>query len=139
MNSAKPLMLIEDDQVDAMIVERAVRDLSIRNELVHVSNGELALEYLNDPHKQNPCVILLDLNMPRMNGKEFLEIIKQDVLLKMIPVIVLTSSQDQKDKAESFRLGVSGYMLKPVGYQQFVDVVRTVELYWTMSELPPLD
>jgi CheY-like chemotaxis protein len=138
MKSIKPILMVEDDRVDAMTVERAMRDLNISNDLVHVGDGEQALEYLNHPNQQTPCIILLDLNMPRMNGIEFLQVIKQDDLLKMIPVIVLTSSQDEKDKLESFRLGVSGYMIKPVGYQQFVDVVRTIELYWTLSELPPL-
>ena len=74
-----------------------------------------------------------------MNGLEFLQVLKQDTILKKIPVIVLTTSKNEQDKLESFRLGVAGYMIKPVDYQQFVEVVRTINLYWTLSEMPDED
>jgi len=131
--------LVEDDQVDAMTVERAIHDLNIGNTLIHVSNGEQALDYLMAPQSPMPCLILLDLNMPRMNGIEFLDAIHHDDRLKLIPVIVLTSSEDEQDKLKSFRMGIAGYMLKPVDYKQFVDVIRTIDIFWTVSEFPPLD
>lgn len=138
MNSNKPILLVEDDRVDAMTVERAVGDLNILNQLVIVGNGEEALTWLKNPDEQLPCIIVLDLNMPRMNGIEFLSAIRKDPVFRMIPVIVLTSSRTEQDKIESFSLGVSGYMVKPVDYHQFVEVIRTIELYWTLSEFPPI-
>ena len=101
-----------------------------------MGNGEKALEYLKDENTEKPCLVLLDLNMPRMNGIEFLEIIKRDDNLKKIPVIVLTTSNEEKDKIESFRLSVAGYMVKPIDYQQFVEMIKTINIYWTTSELP---
>jgi CheY-like chemotaxis protein len=94
------------------------------------------LEYLRDEKNEKPCIILLDLNMPRMNGIEFLKIAKQDELLKMIPVVILTTSKEDRDKVESFKLSIAGYMIKPVDYQQFVEVIKTINIYWTLSELP---
>ena len=101
-----------------------------------VGNGEEALDYLRDPTTEKPGIILLDLNMPKMNGIDFLKIAKQDPALKRIPVIVLTTSKDERDRVDSFNLGVAGYMLKPVDYIQFVEVVKAIDLYWTLSELP---
>jgi len=136
MKNDKTILLVEDDIVDMMSVKRALRDLKVTNPLSHVENGEEALEYLKNPANEKPAIILLDLNMPKMNGHEFLTIVKKDEDLKRIPVIVLTTSRGELDKIQSFDLGVSGYMIKPVDYQQFVDVMRTIRLYWTLSELP---
>ena len=136
MNNKIPILLAEDDKVDAMTVKRALRDLKVTNPLIIVENGEEALEYLRDPNKAKPGIILLDLNMPKMNGIEFLEIAKKDDKIKRIPVVVLTTSKEDQDKIESFNLGVAGYMIKPVDYLQFVEVVKTIHLYWTLSELP---
>nr|WP_320161013.1 response regulator [uncultured Methanoregula sp.] len=136
MKNDKTILLVEDDIVDMMSVKRALRDLKVTNPLSHVENGEEALEYLKNPANEKPAIILLDLNMPKMNGHEFLTIIKKEDDLKRIPVIVLTTSRGELDKIQSFDLGVSGYMIKPVDYQQFVDVMRTIRLYWTLSELP---
>jgi CheY-like chemotaxis protein len=83
-----------------------------------------------------PCIILLDLNMPVMNGIEFLEVVKADPQLRRYPVIVLTTSEEQQDKLNSFDLGVAGYMAKPVDYRQFVEVMRSINLYWSISEMP---
>ncbi len=139
MNSKKPILLVEDDKVDAMTVKRSLRDIHVTNRLLLAGNGEDALQYLREPNIDRPCIILLDLNMPKMNGLEFLQVLKQDTILKKIPVIVLTTSKNEQDKLESFRLGVAGYMIKPVDYQQFVEVVRTINLYWTLSEMPDED
>jgi len=129
-------LLVEDDRVDAMTVKRALKDLKVTNQLVHTLDGEEAMEYLRDEANQKPCVILLDLNMPKMNGIEFLKIAKADDKLRMIPVVVLTTSRDEQDKVESFNLSVAGYIVKPADYKKFVEAIRTIELYWTLSELP---
>lgn len=136
MRNCKPVLLVEDDTIDAMTVRRAFRDLKVTNPLAHSLNGEEALAYLTEEGNPTPCVILLDLNMPKMNGTEFLKIIKADPALKKIPVIVLTTSNEERDILESFRRSVAGYIVKPVDYQKFLDAVRTINLYWTLSELP---
>jgi CheY-like chemotaxis protein len=136
MRSSKPILLIEDDNVDAMTIKRALKDIKVSNLLVHKVNGEDTLNYLRAADKEKPCVILLDLNMPKMNGIEFLKVAKADTELRQIPVIVLTTSKDEQDKVESFQLGVAGYIVKPTDYQKFVEAMRTLDLYWTLSELP---
>lgn len=132
----KPILLVEDDQVDAMTVKRALKELHVTNPLTHAENGEEALAHLRDPANEVPCIILLDLNMPRMGGIELLQVIKHDETLRVIPVVVLTTSDEQQDKVESFSLGVAGYMAKPVDYHQFVEVMRSINTYWTLSEMP---
>jgi CheY-like chemotaxis protein len=128
--------LVEDDQVDVMTVKRALKELHVTNPLAHRENGEAALAHLRDPACEKPCIILLDLNMPRMNGIEFLQVVKHDEALRRIPVVVLTTSEEQQDKVNSFDLGVAGYMAKPVDYRQFVEVMRSINSYWTISEMP---
>lgn len=136
-NPAKPILLVEDDQIDTMTVRRALKELHVTNRIAHVENGEAALDYLKDPARDRPCLILLDLNMPVMGGIEFLRVVKGDGLdLRRIPVVVLTTSEEQQDKLESFNLGVAGYIRKPVDYQRFVETMRTINAYWTVSELP---
>lgn len=136
MNKKKPILLVEDDRVDAMTVKRALKDLHVTNRLHTVKNGEEAIEYLQNDSKENPCIILLDINLPRMNGIEFLKASRKQSLLERIPVVVLTTSKNDQDIIESFKLGVAGYMLKPVTYTEFIETVRTINLYWTLSELP---
>ncbi len=136
MRSPKSILLVEDDRVDAMTVKRALKEIKVTNRLDIVNNGEEALTFLKNSENKKPGIILLDLNMPRMNGIEFLKIAKKDERLKKIPVIVLTTSKEDQDKVDSFNLGVSGYMIKPVDYRKFVEVVKTIDLYWTLSELP---
>ena len=132
----KPILLVEDDQVDVMTVKRALGEIRVTNPVINRENGEEALKFLRDPGNERPCIILLDLNMPIMNGIEFLRVVKQDALLKRIPVVVLTTSEEQPDKIKSFDLGVAGYMAKPVDYRQFVELMRTLDAYWTISEVP---
>ena len=137
MRSNRKILLVEDDQVDIMTVERAFNQLKITNELVVKTNGVDALAFLKSATgKDFPCLILLDINMPKMNGLEFLKIIKNDEKLCMIPVVMLTTSKADVDKVTSFQHGVAGYMLKPVDYKQFIKVVQTIDLYWTLSEQP---
>lgn len=134
-----PILLVEDDQVDAMTVKRALADINVTNKLDITENGEAALEFLRNPANQQPGLILLDLNMPRMGGLEFLRIIKQDDAFRRIPIVVLTTSSEERDRVEAYGLGIAGYIIKPVDYMRFVDTVRTIDLYWTLCELPPGD
>ena len=134
MRSTKPILLVEDDKVDAMAFKRAVKELKITNPLAMVGDGEQALKFLRNPENDKPCLILLDINMPRMNGIEFLRAAKQDPELKLIPVVVSTTSKEDQDKFDSFQLGVAGYMVKPADHVKFVEVVRAVDCYWTLSE-----
>ncbi len=136
MRNTKPILLVEDDQVDAMTVKRAFKELKVANPLDHTLNGEEALEYLKKNGNEMPCVILLDLNMPKMNGIEFLKIVKADDKLKQIPVIVLTTSKDEQDIIDSYQFCVAGYVLKITDYKQFVEAISTIDQYWTLSELP---
>ncbi len=136
MNSKKPILLVEDDKIDALTIQRALKELSISNQIIAVTNGEEALDYLNVNQTDLPCIILLDLNMPKMNGIEFLQARYKLDQIRSIPVVVLTTSLDDQDRLETFKLGIAGYMLKPVDYKQFVEVVRTIDLYWTLSALP---
>ena len=132
----KPILLVEDDVVDAMTVERALKEIHVTNMLFTVGNGEEALAYLRNEENARPCVILLDLNMPRMNGVEFLRVVKLDPVMKKIPIVVLTTSRDDQDIIESYKLSAAGYIIKPVDYKKFVEALRTVDVYWTISELP---
>ena len=136
MKSKRPILLVDDDQIDIMTIERAIREIKITNTVNVTRNGEEALAFLSRKETEKPCVILLDLNMPKMNGIEFLREIKKDPALRLIPIVILTTSKEEMDKSESFHLGAAGYMIKPVDYQQFLEVIRTIDLYWTLSELP---
>lgn len=139
MNEKISILLVEDDHVDIMTIKRAFKDLKITNPVNVCENGLEALDFLRDQQKHLPGIILLDLNMPKMNGIEFLQEIKDDEQFKSIPVVVLTTSKEEQDKVESFKLGVAGYMIKPVDYMQFVEIIRTIHLYWTLSEIPVED
>lgn len=136
MANQKPVLLVEDDRVDAMTVKRAIRQIKMHHPLIHAENGEEALEYLKNPSNERPWIILLDLNMPKMNGIEFLQVAKRDDVFKSIPVVVLTTSKEQQDRIESFKFGVAGYMIKPVDYSQFVEMMLAIKMYWTLSEQP---
>jgi CheY-like chemotaxis protein len=135
MRNSKPILLVEDDDVDAITTKRALKEIKVSNELIHKLDGEDGLSYLKDCNTK-PCVILLDLNMPKMNGFEFLREIKNDDNLKKIPVIVLTTSDTDQNILDSYQLGVAGYITKPVDYHQFVESMKTVDMYWTLSRLP---
>ncbi len=142
MKNEIPILLVEDDDVDAENVTRAFKKNKITNPLYITGNGEEALAFLrhegtysDQTESPRPGLILLDLNMPVMNGIEFLKIIKADDDLKMIPVVVLTTSQEESDRVESFKLSVAGYIIKPVEFDNFVKAIETINVYWTLSEL----
>jgi CheY-like chemotaxis protein len=136
MFNNKPILLVEDDLIDTMITERALKENEVFNHLVKAENGEEALEYLQNSHNPMPCFILLDLNMPKMNGLEFLSEIKKDDKLKSIPVIVLTTSHNENDIKESFSHSVAGYIIKPIDYNEFVKNIQTIRNYWEINQLP---
>jgi len=125
----KPILLLEDDRVDAMTVERALKELGITNPLVHTSDGEEALRYLQDPTQEKPSLILMDLNTPKMNGLEFLEIIKADEQLSQIPVVVMSTSDEERDRQQANRLGVCDYIVKCVDYKEFVNALSRISRY----------
>ncbi|ODS31276.1 MAG: two-component response regulator [Candidatus Scalindua rubra] len=144
MRKNATILLVEDDKVDTMTVQRAFKKNRIMNPLYVTSNGKDALAYLRheraygDPEKSpRPGIIFLDLHMPEMNGIEFLKIVKADNDLRRIPVVVLTTSGEEEDLVESFNLGVAGYIIKPVEFNKFVESVRLIDLYWSLSELSP--
>jgi CheY-like chemotaxis protein len=116
-----------------MTVKRALKELKVKNELVHTTDGKRALEYLTTPGNAKPCVILLDLNMPEMNGIEFLQVIKADDALKEIPVVMLAASSEEKNIVETFHLGVAGYIFKPVDAKK-LDEFKPIKLYWTIEQ-----
>ena len=136
MRTNKPILLVEDDEVDVLTVRRAFRELKVANPLAVASNGEEALELLRESGAKRPALILLDLNMPRMSGLEFLRRARTNGCAKGIPIVVLTTSRQDQDVVRGFEYNVAGYMVKPVDYRKFVEVMEAIDLYWTLSELP---
>jgi CheY-like chemotaxis protein len=136
MRSSRPILLVDDDNSEMMTVRRALKELNVPNDLVHHLDGENALKYLRNNAQKGPCVILLDLNMPGMNGVDFLATIKADVELRQIPVIILSASSDEDDKTKCFELCAAGYVIKPANYDEFIDAMKMLDAYWTLSELP---
>lgn len=136
MNSLHPILLVEDDAVDVMTVKRCFKQLKIPNKLEVAANGEEALLLLTTAQMPLPCIILLDINMPKMNGLELLERVKSLPTFKKTPVLMLTSSKEESDISKCFELGVAGYMVKPVEYQEFVGMLELMCAYWSTSELP---
>lgn len=135
------ILLVEDDDVDVMNVRRSFKKNNITNPLHIAGNGLEALEILRGRSSEHDFpperrIILLDLNMPKMNGIEFLRELRNDPDLHMIPVIVLTTSDEERDKVEAYRLNVAGYIVKPVTLANFVETVAALNKYWTLSELP---
>jgi CheY-like chemotaxis protein len=136
MRSSRPILLVDDDNAEMMTVKRALKELNVHNELVHHLDGENALNYLRDNNNKEPCVILLDLNMPKMKGTDFLAAIKADAKLKQIPIIILTVSNNEDDKMKCFELCAAGYIVKPATYEKFIKAMDMLDAYWTLSELP---
>lgn len=131
------ILLLEDDEVDVMNVKRAFERNHILNPLHIASDGLEGLQMLRGGAVSGGRrLVLLDLNMPRMNGIEFLRELRADPLLRHIPVVVLTTSNDERDRVEAYNLNVAGYLLKPVTFIDFVELMATLNRYWTMVELP---
>jgi CheY-like chemotaxis protein len=131
------IILVEDDEVDVMTVKRAFAKNNISNPLFVASNGIEALELLrkeNVPARRR--LILLDVNMPKMNGIEFLRELRADPNLQQSSVVMMTTSNEERDRIEAFKLNVAGYLLKPVTFQQFAEVMSTINKYWALMEMP---
>lgn len=129
-------MLVEDDSVDAMTVERALKDRKIPNPLIRPRDGREALQYLKDDKNKKPCIIFLDLNMRDVDGFEFLQNVKAESKLKTIPVVIITISTSVDDVSRCFELGVAGYVVKPPDYKEFVQTIGTIDRYWSLSKSP---
>jgi CheY-like chemotaxis protein len=131
------ILLVEDDEVDVMNVRRAFERNNVSNPLFVAGNGLEALEMLrNGTVPLERRLILLDLNMPKMNGIEFLQALRADPELASTPVVVLTTSNDDQDKIDAYNLNVAGYLLKPVTFSSFCERMTTLNKYWTLVEMP---
>jgi len=134
------ILLVDDDEVDVMNVQRAFKRNNILNPLYVASNGLEALDMLRGKGAETVPgprrLILLDLNMPKMNGLEFLLALREDPNLRPLTVVVLTTSDDERDRIEAYNLNVAGYILKPVTFTAFVEAMATLNKYWTINEFP---
>ena len=136
MKNLKPILLLEDDYVDTMAVKRAFDQLMILNPVISFKDGNKAFEQMKNENEQLPCLILLDLNLLDMNGLEFLKAVKSEQRLKNIPVVAMTDSNNEQDKINSFESGIAGYIVKPNNYEKFLEAIKTIDQYWTLSKLP---
>jgi CheY-like chemotaxis protein len=138
MAQLKSILLAEDNSKDVELTLTALAEHNLANEVIVARDGEEALDYLlrrgrfRERPEDNPAVILLDLKMPRVDGLEVLRRIKSDDRLKTIPVVMLTSSREERDLIESYRLGINAYVVKPVGFDQFVEAVRQIGAFWAI-------
>ncbi len=146
MKELRAVLLVEDSHADAEMTIDALRDARLANPVVHVEDGVEAMEYLRrqgahaDRAPGNPVVVLLDIKMPRMDGIEVLRAIRADEALKRVPVVILSSSREERDLAASWDLGVNAYVVKPVDVDQFFDAVRALGQFWAvMNEARPGD
>ncbi|MCO6149185.1 response regulator [Flavobacterium sp. NRK1] len=128
------ILLIEDDTIEVMKFNKVLKNLEHNHKIVEANNGEEALLLLKE-QTIVPDIIVLDLNMPKITGLEFLEILKKDDILKYIPTIILTTSNNHKDLLECYRLGIAGYILKPLKYDDYVERVKKLIEYWSLNEL----
>jgi CheY-like chemotaxis protein len=137
-----PIMLVEDDEIDILSIKRAFKRNNIINPVYVANNGEEAIEMLLEINtsdgeaKKLPGLMLLDINMPRMNGLELLDYLKKDPVFKTIPVIMLTSSADQADILSCYENSIAGYLLKPVQMDKFDELIRAIDLFWSLCARP---
>lgn len=132
----RPLLLVEDDEVDVLSVKRALNELRAEAQVVVAANGEEALTHLRGKATPRPFLILLDINLPRMTGPEFLTELRRDPVLAPLPVVVLTSSPHEADKERIYRLGVTGYFVKPTTSREFMQLFRSLAQYWGNNARP---
>jgi CheY-like chemotaxis protein len=143
MSVLKSILLVEDSLRDAELTLAALEDHSLANEIVHVRDGVEALDYLyrrgkfGDRATANPAVMFLDLKMPKVDGLEVLKTVKSDAELQSIPVVMLTSSREEADLFRSYKLGANAYVVKPVDFQAFVEVIREIGAFWAILNEPP--
>jgi CheY-like chemotaxis protein len=137
------ILLVEDDPRDVELTMTALGEYNLSNEVVVARDGEEALDYLYSRGKyqqrggENPAGLLLDLKLPKVDGLEVLKTLKSDDRFKMIPVVVLTSSREEKDVVTSYQLGVNAYVVKPVDFHQFVNAIKELGIFWALINEPP--
>lgn len=137
------ILMVEDDPKDVELTLSALTDYNLANEIVVARDGEEALDYLycrgqfSGRPQDNPAVMLLDLKLPKVDGLEVLNRVKSDARLKMIPVVVLTSSREERDMMRSYQLGVNAYVVKPVDFHEFVNAVKELGVFWAVINQPP--
>jgi CheY-like chemotaxis protein len=143
MHELKRILLVEDDPRDVELTMEALSEKNLANEVLVVRDGEEALDYLyhradfKDRPPGNPAVILLDLKLPKVDGIEVLRTVRSDEDLKMIPVVILTSSRQDRDLVETYKLGVNAYVVKPVNFSDFISAVTQIGLFWAIINEPP--
>ena len=143
MDNLGRILMVEDDAKDVELTLTALEEYNLANEVVVARDGEEALDYLycrgtfQTRPAGNPAVLLLDLKLPKVNGLEVLKQIKSDDKLKLIPVVVLTSSKEEKDMVASYKLGVNAYVVKPVDFHEFVNAIRELGVFWAVINEPP--
>jgi CheY-like chemotaxis protein len=143
MNKLGRILLVEDDPKDVELTLTALEEYNLANEVIVAQDGEEALDYLYSRGKfktrssDNPAVMLLDLKLPKVDGLEVLKQIKSDEQLRMIPVVVLTSSKEEKDMVASYKLGVNAYVVKPVDFHEFVNAIKELGAFWAVVNEPP--
>jgi CheY-like chemotaxis protein len=144
INKLGRILMAEDDPKDVELTLTALEEYNLANEVVVTCDGEETLDYLHSRGKfktrpsGNPSVILLDLKLPKVDGLEVLKQIKSDGELRMIPVVVLTSSKEEKDLVASYKLGVNAYVVKPVDFHEFVNAIKELGVFWAVINEPPL-
>ena len=145
MSQLGRILLVEDNLNDIELTTVALKQNHLINEIVVTRHGGEALDYLyrrgpyQDRERGNPIVVLLDLKMPKVDGLEVLRQLKGDQILKVIPVVMLTSSREEIDLVKSYRLGANAYVVKPVGFEQFADAIRQLGIFWAVLNEPPPD
>jgi CheY-like chemotaxis protein len=143
MNKLGRILMVEDDPKDVELTLTALEEYNLANEVVVTRDGEQALDYLHcrgeykTRSSGNPAVMLLDLKLPKIDGLEVLKQIKSDGELRMIPVVVLTSSKEEKDMVASYKLGVNAYVVKPVDFHEFVNAIKELGAFWAVINEPP--
>jgi CheY-like chemotaxis protein len=143
MNTFGRILMVEDDPQDVELTLTALADYNLANEVVVAGDGEEALDYLycrgnfKARTSENPAVLLLDLKLPKVDGLEVLQQIKSDEKLRMIPVVVLTSSREERDMVASYKLGVNAYVVKPVDFHEFVNAIKELGVFWAVINEPP--
>ncbi len=143
MTTIGRILLVEDDPKDVELTMTALEEYNLSNEVVVAGDGEEALEYLFCRGKfrgrtgENPAVLLLDLKLPKVDGLEVLQQVKSDDRLRMIPVVVLTSSREERDMVASYKLGVNAYVVKPVDFHEFVNAIKELGVFWAIINEPP--
>ena len=128
------ILFIEDDEIEVMKLNRTLNSLDLKHNIQEAEDGEKALELLSQKDRL-PDIILLDLNMPKMNGIEFLKILKESDTLKYIPTVILTTSNNRRDVLECYKIGIAGYVIKPLKYDDYVTKLKSVFEYWSLNEL----